>query len=248
LAQFIAEVGFPVVVKPDVGVGAARTYKLTSAGDVADFWATKLPVEYFAEEFVTGTVVTYDGIVDDQGEVVLATSMRYGGDAMSTVNDNTDIYFSVTREIPADLDAAGRRVARAFDVRARYVHFEFFRRPDGGLTGLEVNMRPPGNLCVDMANFAHDMDMFAAWADLITDGTTSVRPSGAAYSTYVSRKAAYRYALSDDEVLARYGPITVLATAINPLFEAIMGNRGMVLRHPEIEVVLDAVREIQRKA
>ena len=38
---FIARVGYPVVVKPDNGVGASETYKLKSDEDLDYFFATK---------------------------------------------------------------------------------------------------------------------------------------------------------------------------------------------------------------
>ena len=51
---FTAETGYPVVVKPDSGVGATATYKLSSDDEVRDFFRT-LPAEpYLMEEFVPG--------------------------------------------------------------------------------------------------------------------------------------------------------------------------------------------------
>ena len=37
----------------------------------------------------------------------------------------------IDREIAPDLDDLGHRIVRAFDVRERPFHFEFFRLPDG---------------------------------------------------------------------------------------------------------------------
>ena len=60
-----------------------------------------------------------------------------------------DMWYWIDREIAPDLDEVGRRLVRAFDVRERPFHFEFFRRPDGSLAALEVNMRQPGGITVD---------------------------------------------------------------------------------------------------
>jgi len=62
---------------------------------------------------------------------------------METVNDDTDIYYYSLRDIPADLEDAGRRTLKAFNVRERFFHFEFFRNLDDKIVALEVNMRPP---------------------------------------------------------------------------------------------------------
>ncbi len=247
LQQFIAEVGYPVVVKPDIGVGAARMYKISQAGDESEFWASKPQVDYFAETYVQGRIVTFDGLTDSRGDVVLASSMQYSEGVMETVNEGTDIYFYVTRDIQPDLFEAGQRVAREFDVRQMYFHFEFFRRPDGGLTALEVNMRPPGNLCVDMANYAGDISMFAQWANIVTDDRVTAQPSGSNYCAYVSRKATHRYRLTDDEAAAKYAPVLVMRTEPNSLFSAIMGNRGFVLRVPEHGQMVAAATDIQNR-
>ena len=37
---FIDEVGYPVIAKPDVGVGASRTYRLENDDDLARIWPT----------------------------------------------------------------------------------------------------------------------------------------------------------------------------------------------------------------
>src|SRR6476620_11293389 len=41
LEEFIKEVGYPVVAKPDIGVGAAKTYKLESADQLERYMAEK---------------------------------------------------------------------------------------------------------------------------------------------------------------------------------------------------------------
>ena len=50
---FIKEVGWPVVVKPDNGVGASDTHKLSDAKDLDQFLKTRNPdVAYIMEEFI----------------------------------------------------------------------------------------------------------------------------------------------------------------------------------------------------
>ena len=49
--DFIAEIGFPIVAKPDIGVGAAKTYCLENEDQVEHFMKDKLPVDYILEEF-----------------------------------------------------------------------------------------------------------------------------------------------------------------------------------------------------
>src|SRR5215213_7954138 len=150
LASFVREVGYPIVAKPDVGVGAARTYKLESDEQLERYVLEKLPVDYIAEEYVPGEIMTYDGLVDRDGAIVFDSTLVYSTGVMESVNEQRDLYYWIPREIPDDVQAVGRAMARAFDLRERPFHFELFRTPDGRLVLLEVNMRPPGGLTVDM--------------------------------------------------------------------------------------------------
>ena len=61
-------------------------------------------------------------------------------------------------------------------MRERPFHFEFFRLPDGELAALEVNMRQPGGLTVDMWNWTSDIDFYRAWAEVIVNGTATISP------------------------------------------------------------------------
>ena len=58
---FIKEVGWPVVVKPDNGVGASDTHKLSDAEELDTFLETKNPdATYIMEEFIHAEVNSYE--------------------------------------------------------------------------------------------------------------------------------------------------------------------------------------------
>ena len=99
-----------------------------------------------------------------------------------------------TVEISPDLAEIGGRLVRAFDVRERPFHFEFFRLPDGSLAALEVNMRQPGGLTVDMWNWANDIDFYRAWAEVVVGGTTEVRTRAPTTASGPAASAAARTA------------------------------------------------------
>jgi hypothetical protein len=150
---FVEEVGFPVVAKPDIGVGAAKTYRIDDAAALAGYLSDRPTIDYILEEFLSGILISYDGLIDRDGRVVFEASITYGMSVLDAVSGG-DMAYWLDRVIPDDLVAMGRRVAEAFDVRERPFHFEFFRQPDGRLAALEVNMRQPGGLTVDMWNYA----------------------------------------------------------------------------------------------
>ena len=48
---------------------------------------------------------------------------------------------------------------------------EWFRRPDGSVAVSEVGARPPGAQITSMLCYAHDFDLYSAWAALMMDGS-----------------------------------------------------------------------------
>ena len=152
--DFAKQVGYPLVAKPDIGVGANATYKIHNELELGVFLQKKLQ-DYILEEFVDGEICTFDGLTDRDGNIVFYTSHIYQRGVMETVNERSDIYYYSLREIPPDLELAGRKTVKAFDVRERFFHFEFFRKPDDSLVALEVNIRPPGGLTTDTVSYTH---------------------------------------------------------------------------------------------
>ncbi len=62
--SFAREVGYPLIAKPDVGVGAGGTYKIHDDGELDAFFRKAGVENYVIEEFVTGDICSYDAIVD----------------------------------------------------------------------------------------------------------------------------------------------------------------------------------------
>ncbi|HUG47030.1 MAG TPA: ATP-grasp domain-containing protein [Candidatus Limnocylindria bacterium] len=245
LEAFIGEVGFPVVAKPDVGVGAARTYKLENVHQLERYLYDKLPVDYIVEEFIEGDILTYDGLADRQGKIAFDSSLLYSTGVMESVNEARDLYYWIPREIPDEVREMGGIMARAFAVRERPFHFEMFRTPAGELLPLEVNMRPPGGLTVDMFNYANDIDFYREWANVVVEGQFRANVSRAYACLYVSRRDSRRYALAHEEVLREFASLIVHQASMDSVFSAAIGDHGYVLRHPQLEPLIEAARRIQ---
>ncbi len=248
LEAFIAEVGYPVVAKPDTGVGAAQTYRLEDAREVEAYLATKPQVDYIVEAFVAGQLVTYDGLTDRQGRVVFDASLVFDRGIMDVVNQDADMAYTAVRHIPEDLVAAGRTIIEAFQVRERFFHFEFFRLPDGGLTVLEVNIRPPGGFTVDMWNYQNDLDVYREWGNLLVRGEVSARPARPFYVTWVGRKARFQYAHDAAALRDRLGGLLVHHAQVEDVFARAIGHEGFILRSPELEPIVEAAAAIRQKA
>jgi hypothetical protein len=233
------EVGYPVVAKPDQGVGATGTWKLHDRSEMERFFAEKPPVEMFMEEFVQGSIVTFDGLVDRDGRIVFCSSLRYADGMMEMVNDRLDIFLHTLRELPHDHEEAGRKAVAAFGLRERFFHVEFFRTSaDGRLVALEINVRPPGGLILDMYNFSSDIDLFAEWARMLTD--TAYVPLSYErkyHCTFLGRRDGRGYAHDHEAILGAYGDLLVHHERVPPVFSPAMGDTCYLFRSPAMEQI-----------
>ena len=210
---FVAEVGYPVIVKPDVGVGATHTWKLECADDLDAFYDNLPAVPYVMEEFIEGEICSYDAIVDSRCEP-LFESMTVWPPVMDIVNKDLDLMYYTCPEVPEALRKLGRKTVKAFGVDRRFVHLEFFRLTKarkglgraGDFAALEVNMRPAGGYTPDMMDYAHSTDVYQIYADMVAFDARRVPESGEhAYCVYASRKDGHAYARTHEEIMAKYG-------------------------------------------
>lgn len=203
--------GYPVVVKPDDGVGACDTYTLFNDADLAHFFDVKPPVQYIMEEFVNGHVETFDGVTDANGDICFCASQIYHQSLMDTVvNDDCIMYHSEVNMAP-DIKKAGEAVVKAYGIKDTFFHFEFFRtapatpRGKGKIVGLEVNMRPPGGMITEIYEASHDVNIYKLWADVLVKGEAGQDVSQKRFAGYASRKNRFNYVYSHDEILQKYG-------------------------------------------
>lgn len=244
--RFVESVGYPFIAKPDIGVGAARTYVIGNDADLDAFLGDRPGMDYMLEEYLEGQLLSYDGLVDRSGEIVYTSSLVYGIPVLESVR-GTDMHFWIDREIAPDLDALGRRIVRAYDLRERPFHFEFFRLPDGELVALEVNMRQPGGATVDMWNWAGDVDFYRAWAEVVVHGTTDISSVKPWYVLWSGRKPGRPYRLPHDEVIRQFGDLLIHQERVDDVFATAMGSYGYILRDPSLDRLLAASAEILAK-
>lgn len=240
--EFITEVGYPVVVKPDNGVGAVETFKLGSHEELQRFFEEKQELDYIMEEYVEGKIHTFDGLTDQDGNIVFSSSMAYKGGIMETVNEGLDMYYYIPKELPEDIVEAGMKTAEAFDLKERFFHFEYFKLDDGRIVALEVNVRPPGGLTLDMFNYANDINIYRAYAELVAQGSFGQDISRKYNCFYVGRKNFLNYKHSLEDIINNYGNYIVLHEAISPILAPAIGDYGIILRTENIDHGIEAVK------
>ncbi|MDO4316056.1 MAG: carbamoylphosphate synthase large subunit [Oscillospiraceae bacterium] len=242
--KFIGEVGYPVVVKPDNGVGAVSTYKLGSDEDLKGFLAERTEgVPYIMEEFVHAEVNSYDAIIDSNGEPMFETGNVTPMSIMDIVNELDNSIYYILRDLPEDTRAAGRATVKSFGVRSRFVHFEFFRLTrdqeglgkKGDVVALEVNMRPCGGFTPDMINFAHSTNVYKIWADMIAFDRSTMPVGEHAYCAFAGRRDGKDFVLSHEEILEKYGAQMKMVDRIPDVLSAAMGNQMYLATFPTKE-------------
>ena len=251
---FINEVGFPVIVKPDNGVGASHTYKLDDENELSAFLSERdQGVRFIMEEFVTAEVNSYDAIINSQGEPLFETGNVTPYSIMDIVNNGDNSLYYIVKDLAEDVRAAGRAAVKSFGVKSRFVHFEFFRLTEdqymgkkGDVVALEVNMRPCGGFSPDMMNYANSTDVYKIWADMIAFDR-STKPTGEHFfCPFAGRRDGKPFALSDEEFAAKYADQIRMKDRIPDALAPAMGNQMYIAVFPTKEEMnafyADAVR------
>ncbi len=234
---FAREVGYPIVAKPDNGVGASHTFKLVSDAEMERFFQLKWPnTQYIMEEFIDGEVNSYDAIIDSHGEPMFETGNVTPVSIMDIVNHNDNSIYYILKSLPDDTRAAGRATVQSFGVKSRFVHFEFFRLlkdheglgKKGQLVALEVNMRPSGGFTPDMIDFAHSTDVYKIWADMIAFDRSTMPIGKHAYCAFAGRRDGKDFAMSHADIIAKYGKQMKMMERIPDVLSGAMGNQMYV--------------------
>ncbi|MGN0806288.1 MAG: acetyl-CoA carboxylase biotin carboxylase subunit family protein [Candidatus Coproplasma sp.] len=229
--KFIKEVGYPVIVKPDNGVGANDTHKLSSDEELKAFFENKLPVSYIMEEYIQAEVNSYDAIVNSKGEPIFETGNVTPTSLMDVVNTNDSSIFYILNNPFDDVKDAGRRVLKAFGVKSRFVHFEFFRLTcdqrigrKGEVVALEVNMRPSGGISPDMMNYANSTDVYKIWADMIAYDSTLVATGEKFYCAFCGRRDGKNYKYMEQDIRDKFGNNLKAVGRVSKALSGAMGD------------------------
>ena len=180
LRAFIDAVGFPIIVKPQAGVGSRATHRVESAQDLAALDrlglspALERPLQ--AEQFLRAREHTCE-TVTIHGKPVWRSGTRYFPTPLEVLETPWVQYcVLLPREIEAPwTDFApinSAALAALFGDEPQVTgtaltHMEWFFGEEGKLYVNEVGARPPGVQIMPLMSLAHDVDMIALWAELM---------------------------------------------------------------------------------
>ena len=237
---FVKKTGYPVIAKPDSGMGAGGTTKINATEEL-EAWLSDHAHDmgyYVIEEFITGLLVSYDAIYNSKGEPIFENNTVFPTPVMEIVHGNLPCCYWTNKTVPAKLAAIGRRTVKAFGIKSRFVHLEFFQLDrdreglgkKGDYVGLEVNMRPPGGYTPDMMNFAHQTDVYQIWADMIAFDEARKPLGESAYIGYVGRRDVHNYRHSHQEVMERYGSVLCMCNRVPYALSDDLGDVAYIVR------------------
>lgn len=254
---FVEEVGFPVVAKPPAGAGGRDTFRIDDPEALARVLSAVPPDPArptLIEEFVQGDEHSFDAVHIHGAPVWHSLSHYFPGPL--DVLENPWIQWSVL--IPREIDHPRyddiRKVAAqglaALGVTTGLAHLEWFRRRDGSLAISEVGLRPPGAQFTSLISYAHDVDMYRAWARLVVfDAFDVPRRAYAAGAAYLRGQGQGRVRAVHglDRAQREVGPLVVEVKLPSPgqaKAGSYEGEGFVILRHPDTEVVHRALQRV----
>lgn len=248
LNGILKKLELPLIAKPDNGVGSANTYKLLTQRDVEEFineWNEK--VSYFFEEFVeNGVLCTYDGLINQHGDIVFETSFIYTQPTLDLVNNELDYANIIEPNIDPKLKELGQRIVYKFGMRERFFHIEFFRLPDGEYIALEYNNRIAGGTCIDLYNYSYNISLYEIYADVVLDKKIKDIVTNK-YTLSLSRRNRYQYKNSLEDIKAKYSYSIRMITTVPEVFSAAMGNTIIIISVENKEQITEVMNYVHEK-
>ena len=178
---FAEEIGYPLIVKPRDGAGAAGTHRVEDDEALDRVLATVDDGSAIAiEEFVDGHEGYYDTLSIDGAvahdfithyfpNVLEAMRTRWISPQMVATNRMDSADYGELREM-------GRRVIETLGIGTSATHMEWFFGSKG-LRFSEIGGRPPGVGQWDVYCAANEFDLYREWALAVTQGRAEQPPS-----------------------------------------------------------------------
>ncbi len=248
---FVAEVGFPLVLKPIDGVGARSTARVSTMEELFRMlrdMGSCPSSPALAEEMVVGKEYSFEAITIG-GEPQVSSFSEYLPGCLEVL-ENPWIQWScvLPREVDSPLHDRVRRlgfdVIRTLGLQNGMTHMEWFERSDGSLAVGEIAQRPPGPQLCQMTGLVHGIDIHRAWARAVVDGvldapwkrehaagTVFIRGQGAGRVRTIHGVAETRDGLGEHLVEMK---LPEIGAPKNTSYE---GDGYVVVRHRETEAV-----------
>ena len=257
---FVEAVGFPVIIKPPAGAGAAGTFRVRDGErleQVIHECGLADGVAVAIEEFIEGhegfiDTLTIKGNVEHEfithyyPNVLEAMRTRWISPQMIATNRMNEPGYREVCEMT-------RQVITILDIETSATHMEWFFGPKG-LKFSEIGCRPPGVCHWDVYNAANEFDLYYEWASAVTHGRISSRPSRRFAAGMIALRPDRDGRISGysgvDAIQQRHGDCVVAAhlpdtgTPTQPVEAGYMANAWMRVRHPDYDQLRGIMNDI----
>ncbi|MFT5140622.1 MAG: carbamoylphosphate synthase large subunit [Lysobacterales bacterium] len=260
-ARAFAElVGYPLIIKPPDGAGAAGTWKVRNAKELEKViieCGLADGSEMAIEEFIEG----HEGYLDTvsiNGEVAHEFITHYYPNVLTAMRER---WISPQMVTTNRIDAKGykevrqmaRDVIKVLGIGTSATHMEWFAGPKG-LKFSEIGCRPPGVGQWDVYNAANEFDLYREWATALVHGRSHQAPS----RRYAAGMIALRPSQDGnimgydglESIQKAYGECIVashlpeIGSSTQPVEGGYMANAWMRVRHPNYDTLRQIMNTI----
>ncbi|MFZ0128849.1 MAG: ATP-grasp domain-containing protein [Candidatus Dormiibacterota bacterium] len=264
--DFVAAVGYPIILKPRAAAGASGTSRVDSDAELdralAELGASGA-ADIAVEEFVEGHEGFYDTISID-GRPAYDFMSHYYPNVLEAMRERwISPQFISTNRIDSSADYAevrelGRRAIEALGIGTSATHMEWFFGPKG-LRFSEIGCRPPGVRAWDLYAAGNDIDIYREWANTIVHHTVerplSRRRAAGIVALRPDRDGTISHYDGIEDVQRQFGEwildmhLPPSGTPTQPVEAGYMANAWIRMAHPDYDTVhrmLDVVGETVR--
>jgi formate-dependent phosphoribosylglycinamide formyltransferase (GAR transformylase) len=252
--DFVASVGYPIILKPRAAAGASGTSRIDSDAELeralaglGESGATDIAVE----EFVEGHEGFYDTISID-GHPAYDFVSHYYPNVLEAMRERwiSPQFISTNRvdsaEDYAEVRALGLRAIEALGIGTSATHMEWFFGPKG-LRFSEIGCRPPGVRAWDLYAAGNDIDIYREWANAIAHHTVerplSRRRAAGIVALRPDRDGTISHYDGLEEIQRRFGEwildshLPPGGTPTQPVEAGYMANAWIRMAHPDYDTV-----------
>ncbi len=262
--QFAERVGYPLIIKPRDGAGAAGTYRVDNDEEL-DRALSESGVgqggSVAIEEFIEGHEAFYDTITT-KGGVAHDFITHYYPNVLEAMRARwiSPQFISTNRvetaEDYAEIRAMGKRVIEILGIETSATHMEWFYGSKG-LKFAEIGCRPPGVGAWDLYCAGNDLDVYREWAMAIVHGAPDAKPSRRFSAGLIALRPNRDGRISGyeglDEIRQSFGESIIdfhfpdVGSATQAVEAGYMANAWIRMRHAdydELQKILNTVGEV----
>lgn len=252
--EFVAKVGYPIILKPRAAAGASGTSRVDSDAELdralAELGASGAE-DIAVEEFVEGHEGFYDTISID-GRPAYDFISHYYPNVLEAMRERwISPQFISTNRIDSAGDYSevrelGLRAIEALGIETSATHMEWFFGPKG-LRFSEIGCRPPGVRAWDLYAAGNDVDIYREWANAIVhhqvERPLSRRRAAGIVALRPDRDGTITHYDGIEDVQRQFGEwildthLPGAGTATQPVEAGYMANAWVRMTHPDYDTL-----------